>query len=164
MVKAQKVIKIEFNDNEYYFYERTTLDNGQVAEIRFYEDVTSDFVEWGVAFAVADKKKHLKAWFNSERGGEKINGKQTGKNGISALLWAKQKIIDFIKNPPVVVSSNPQRVRVSWIDNRRKRVYMHSLGKCGFRYVPDKDYGHALIFDLKAQKENDIDKTAESHS
>lgn len=54
-----------------------------------------------------------------------------GKDGISSLLWAKQKILDFenvnkLKKKNIMI--------INWDDNRRRDVYYRGLKNVGYKY------------------------------
>lgn len=63
-------------------------------------------------------------------------GKETGKDGVKSLLWAKKCLLDFIefskrkyKGLILIVQSD---------DKRRKLVYERSLIPLGFKITKDK--------------------------
>lgn len=73
---------------------------------------------WNVVFWVGKHSKGLQ------------HLKQTGKDGLSSLLWAKSCIIDFIN--VVERKDKPQYLCVRWDDNRRRDAYMYRLKDLGF--------------------------------
>lgn len=76
--------------------------------------------QWYVMFYISDKRKHKYQFL-----------KQTGKDGIKSLLWAKRALIDFIdKNINRDVDS---QIVIYWDNGKRKRVYEYGLKALGFR-------------------------------
>ena len=81
-------------------------------------DCTNNIV-WSIEFYVASKKK---------RGFEPL--KQTGKDGIKTLIWAKNCIKDFIEKK----CKSGDLFIVCWEDVKRKRVYAYGLKDLGFQF------------------------------
>lgn len=57
----------------------------------------------------------------------------TGKCGFEGLIWAKNGLTafeEFIRKDYL-----KQRIVVSWLDSRRKRVYTHYLNKEGYKLI-----------------------------
>lgn len=57
--------------------------------------------------------------------------KQTGKDGLSSLVWAKNAIQDFLNNPPRELRG--KELRIYGDDRRRFSVYQRSLTPLGFK-------------------------------
>ena len=84
-------------------------------------------MEWNVAFAINNKRKHIKSWIK----GEETMDCSTGKCGVEGLIWAKNGLLEFenfIKKEDL-----KQRIVVRWTDSKRKRVYKHYLEKEGYK-------------------------------
>lgn len=113
-------------DESWGFYsERKKLKNGQMCEIKIYEKVCKNQVLYPIVFAIADKKKQLKAYLDGTNGGEKICLHCTGKS-LEGLIWAKNQILNF----------KPQKAGKIFItgeDKRRYQVYKRVLLKYGFK-------------------------------
>jgi len=56
--------------------------------------------------------------------------KQTGKDGIGSLLWAKQSIASF--KDTLKGNKKKTHIIVQWDDNRRRDVYIWALKDLGF--------------------------------
>lgn len=70
--------------------EYTKLSNGQSAVICFgknYRHEIGSGYDYAVAFAIANKKKVLRQWLNSDGYGD-LDMTTTGKCGVEGLLWA----------------------------------------------------------------------------
>ena len=79
----------------------------------------SNNLVWSIVFYVTSKKK---------RGYEEL--KQTGKDGIKTLIWAKQCIKHFIENK----CKKGDLFIVCWDDVKRKNVYAYGLKDIGFTF------------------------------
>ena len=79
-----------WNSESEGYYRRHRLSNGQFCQIAFYRYEYSRSTEYYVAFAVADKKKHLNGWFDQTKY-DRISGKCTGHWGIEELAWERYK-------------------------------------------------------------------------
>ena len=70
--------------------------------------------------------------------------KQTGKDGLTSLLWAKNCIKDFIDN----VAKKNDLIIVEWDDKKRKNVYVRGLKSLGF-YIGRFDGKEVLMLKIK---------------
>lgn len=89
--------------------------------------------EYYVAFAVADKKKHLNGWFNQTKD-DRLSCKCTGRCGIEALVWARDMLLDF-ENWIYINKNEDTKIVVEGADSRRFRLYQKALSKYGYNKV-----------------------------
>lgn len=124
-------------DGHYYgYFAKDQLSNGQSISIFFLEEKTSRNIEFHIALAIANRKKHIREWILGER--DLLSFKSTGTCGIEGLIWAKKKLVEFesfitdrhAKN----LYSNDTKITivVGSTDAKRKRVYRHGLKKLGY--------------------------------
>lgn len=118
-----------------YYYERKRLENGQVCELRIYEDIRKKSIIYYVAFAIANKKKDLTAYLDSKRGSEKLCLHSTGKT-LEGLMWAKNQILNF-------KPSKHGKITIAGEDKRRYHTYKTALAKYGFK-EENTQYGFVL--------------------
>lgn len=115
------------------YFARHRLSNGQFCMIGFYRYETQRSMEYHVAFAVADKKKTLNAWFNGAAG-DTITLKMTGRCGLEALYWCRNKMLEFERE--VYQPRNIEtKIVVTAEDSRRFRMYERALSKYGYHKV-----------------------------
>lgn len=115
------------------YFARHRLSNGQFCMVGFYRYETQRATEYHVAFAVADKKKTLNAWFNGTAG-DTITLKMTGRCGLEALYWCRDKLLEFERE----VYRNRNRdtkIVVTAVDSKRFRMYERALSKYGYHKV-----------------------------
>lgn len=128
------------------YYARRRLSNGQFCMIAFYRCRTKRATEYYVAFAVADKKKTLNAWFN-ETEGNSIELKMTGRCGVEALYWCRDKLLEFERE--VYCEKNKDtKICVSGADSKRFRLYEKALARYGYRKVSSR-YGWFMVKFIK---------------
>jgi len=60
--------------------------------------------------------------------------KQTGKCGITGLLWAKEQMIKFGELISEKHPGQTKKIIVNWDDNRRRRVYEKGLLGLGYEF------------------------------
>ena len=65
------------------------------------------------------------------------HGKETGKDGIKPLIWAKDCLIDFLKYAKK--QYRHKQLRIYADDKQRYRIYAHYLIPLGFKEVRDKN-------------------------
>ena len=115
------------------YYRRHRLSNGQFCQIAFYRYEYSRSTDYYVAFAVANKKKHLNGWFDQSQD-DKLTMKYTGRCGLEALLWAKNMILEFeewvYKEP-----NKHTKIVVEGEDSKRFRMYEKALVKYGYKKI-----------------------------
>ena len=96
-------------------------------EITSFDKIFDKITEWNVAFAINNKRKHIKSWIKDE---ESMDC-STGKCGVEGLIWAKNGLLEFEKF--IKKEDLKQRIVVRWTDSKRKRVYKHYLEKEGYK-------------------------------
>lgn len=122
-------LDMEDEDGYKTYYKMKLMKNKQTAGIFFHRSYYKDETHFDVGFAVANKKKDVKAWYVGE-GDLTLN--QTGKCGLEALTWAKQQIIEF-ENYIKEKYSGKKSICVGWDDSKRKRVYLRGLQGLDFK-------------------------------
>lgn len=73
--------------------------------------------------------------------------KQTGRDGLSSLLWAKSIIKLFIEDLEESKKYRPninKTIIIQWDDNKRKNVYIRGLKDLGFKY--GKPHGYNALY------------------
>lgn len=113
------------------YYARHRLSNGQFCMIAFYRWYYSRSVEYYVAFVVADKKKNLNGWFNGTKE-DNITLKMTGRCGIEALLWCRDKLLEFEREVHRE-NSRDTKICVGGADAKRFRMYEKALSRYGYQ-------------------------------
>lgn len=115
------------------WFARHKLSNGQFCMIAFYRWYYSRSVEYYVAFAVANKKKNLNGWFNGTKE-DNITLKMMGRCGIEALLWCRDKLLEFEREVRIEDSMDT-KICVGGADSKRFRMYERALSRYGYRKV-----------------------------
>lgn len=128
-------------DSEYnYWYEYNKLPNGQSSIIVFtlHRDSYGK-IEWHVGYAIADKKKYLRAWLCC---GERniIEYKETGTCGFDGLILAYRKLQELEKS----YCSTGEIIVVEASDSRRFRVYEHFLKRIGYKKEKHPKHGWVM--------------------
>lgn len=96
------------------------------------------------AFAIANKKKVLRQWLNSDGYGD-LDMTTTGKCGVEGLLWAFKMVREFIGTHMY----ENDRIIVYGSDARRQKVYRHFLTtRLGFEEILDLYWGRCLAKNL----------------
>ena len=96
------------------------------------------------AFAIANKKKVLRQWLNSDGYGD-LDMTTTGKCGVEGLLWAFKMVREFIDKHMY----ESDRIIVYGSDARRQKVYKHFLTtRLGFEEILDPYWGRCLAKNL----------------
>lgn len=111
--------------------------------IGFKRDINDcgDVENYNVIFAVADKKKKLKGFFECSNNNT-ITLKSTGKCGIEALMWARDKILEFEEEMKGYEGDNVTiSIMVAGEDNHRFRLYERGLKRYGYKKVPGRGSG-----------------------
>ena len=98
-------------------------DRNQI--MRFYVYWTTDKV-FLVTFYITTKRKDGYQY-----------KKETGKDGIKPLIWAKDCLIDFLKYAKK--QYHHKQLRIYSDDKQRQRIYAHYLIPLGFTEVKNKD-------------------------
>lgn len=125
------------------FWQRHKLSNGQFCMIGFERIMNNceDVEDYNVVFAVADKKKQLRGFFNGSSENT-ITLKSTGRCGIEALVWARDKILEFEEEMQGYEGHNVTiSIMVAGEDSRRFRLYERALSRYGYKKVPGQGRG-----------------------
>jgi hypothetical protein len=106
----------------FFTYKCSEKINSKKATIEFSEDFSYGKYIYSIYLYVSRKRK-----FNTFL-------KSTG-GGLTYLLWAKNKIIEFEKYILDIRGNHALKLTMSieWDDNRRQRVYVYGLKKLGYR-------------------------------
>lgn len=136
-------------ENECY-YERHKLSNGQYCQVWFMRVYRPRAVEFYVVFAVADKKKALNGYINQTKENT-ISLKFTGRCGAEALIWCKNKMLEFEREAPLYDSCDTKIV-VLGEDQRRFQFYERVLTRYGYKKVKVDD-GWAMIKVVRREDE-----------
>lgn len=115
------------------WYARHKLSNGQYCMIGLYRFHMNRATCYSVAFAVADKKKNLSGWFESNKNNT-IEQKMTGRCGIEALLWCRDRLLDFERFVSIEKNMDT-KIIVQGSDSKRFRLYEKVLSKYGYKKV-----------------------------
>lgn len=124
-----------FTWNEEYkgWFSRHKLSNGQYCMIGLLQSYFGRSVCYYVCFAVANKKKNLNGWFDENRNNN-IECRTTGRCGIEALLWCRDKLLNF-EQFVRLEKHKSTKIFVCGSDSRRFRVYEKALLKYGYKKV-----------------------------
>ncbi|WP_373752354.1 hypothetical protein [Jeotgalibaca porci] len=120
--------------NSHDYISKIRMPSGQTAEIIF-EAYTSENNEHTYFWVVLD------VYHKRKQRDENVL-KQTGKDGIQTLLWAKKQIIEFeelLLEGHISWLKENVYIALGWEDNRRRRVYERGLRDIGFRYEYSSD-------------------------
>lgn len=96
-------------------------------EISYFFNKSGKRVYWGVFLVIYHKRKQI----------DTLTLKQTGRDGLEPLVWAKQAVLAF-EDFLVERGSNydlPNYIYIGAEDKRRFRAYQKGLGSSGFRKV-----------------------------
>ena len=110
------------------FYSRHKLSNGQYCMVGFFRFHTKRATCYYVAFAVADKKKNLNGWFENNKNNN-IEYKMTGRCGVEALLWCRDRLLEFEEFVPT-----RWKTRRLWSAQQTQNDFV-----CTKRRFPDMD-------------------------
>lgn len=131
-----EIERLRVDGVNYGYFAKDQLSNGQSISIFFLEYKTSRNIEFHIALAIANRKRHIKEWITGER--DVLSLKSTGDCGLEGLIWAKKKISEFEayiadRHAKSWYSKNTKiTIVVGATDARRKRAYTHGLKKLGF--------------------------------
>lgn len=128
---------LTWNSEEKMFSDKLKLPSGQTVCIMFQQSWGKSVVYFSIGLEIYHKRKQVLNLYN----------KQTGKDGLTGLIWAKNKILEFedylkseesrysIYNYPMAI------IYCTWTDNQRRRVYERGLSRIGFKieYLDDGD-------------------------
>lgn len=112
----------------YNFVAKQMMPSGMTAQITFYGDYWDDqrTAEFSVWLVVYKKRKDI----------SKLFLKQTGKDGLKTLLFAKEAIREFEKYILREFGNCHQKIfiNIEWDDNRRRDIYYRGLKNDGFEF------------------------------
>lgn len=115
---------LEYNCQQNYYFEQHKLSNGQFCRIEFIEIKQG---EYGVVFAVADKKRNLRGYME-ETSENTLTLKSTGRCGLEPFIWCKDKMLEAETE-----ISGLRKLFVLGEDSRRFRIYEKALKRYGYR-------------------------------
>lgn len=108
--------------------------------------------EYHVAFAVANKKKTLNAWFNGTSG-DTITLKMTGRCGLEALYWCRDKLLEF-EYEVYQHRSVDTKIVVTAEDSKRFRMYERALARYSYQKVKYGNKFEIIKFLPRERKES----------
>lgn len=118
-------IEVEKQNEHSYVYKAKNKHN-QLLNLEIYEDINNN---WSVCFFITTKRK---------RGFQKLQ--QTGKDGLSSLIWAKNCVIDWISMMKrTSLKTGNIKLCVYADDKRRMTAYKRGLLPLGFKVEKSKD-------------------------
>lgn len=134
------------------YFSRHRLSNGQFCMIGLYRYEASRTTEYHVAFAVANKKKTLNAWFNGTSG-DTITLKMTGRCGLEALYWCRDKLLEF-EYEVYQHRSVDTKIVVTAEDSKRFRMYERALARYSYQKVKYGNKFEIIKFLPRERKES----------
>lgn len=111
------------------YYAITKLKNNQTATIVFYRHESQRSFAFYVAFAIANKRKHIRKWLD---GSDNLTNLSTGKGGLEGLIWAKNQLLEFEEFIKQEGKSVKAAICITWTNNRRRDIYEHYLKRIGY--------------------------------
>ena len=141
-VAIRRIKMMTWNSENECYYERHRLSNGQYCMVAFYRFYRSRSVEYHVVFAVADKKKALNGYFDQTKDNS-ISLKYTGRCGAEALIWCRDKLLEF-ENEVFLSDTFETKIVVYGEDHRRFRFYERALTRYGYEKKLTDD-GWAMV-------------------
>lgn len=138
--------KLDWREDQLIYSDKIKLKNGQTAWI-FFSLYGTDFMdEYAVAFAIGNKRKHIKNWLLSDGcSAVDISNVQTGRAGLEGLIWAKNKILEFEN-----FMGGRYKICIYGSDKKRERLYRRGLAKYGYQW--DSVYKEMFKFVDKDKK------------
>lgn len=115
--------EIELTTNDKYYdayYFKTKNENNQTLQLDIIDSTSSElstFKTYYISFSINTKRKHGYQYL-----------KQTGKDGIKSLIWAKKCIKYFIKHN----LKNGDKIVIYADDSRRFNIYAKGLKELKF--------------------------------
>lgn len=126
----------EFMDYDEGCYASKQINNQKACIYFEYIDTKSKHV-WYVTADIFTKRKH--------RNSNLHNKKSSGKCGLDALIWFKQKIQNFESfMKRVGFTDKPHAIVICWTDSRRRDIYHRGLKNIGYEFGYDPRIGHFL--------------------
>jgi hypothetical protein len=112
------------DDGNCGYFDTVILPSGQTIRIEFQEDWSRSKYHYNIYLVTSHKRRQA----------DDVRLKQTGKDGLKGLLWAKEKIIEFEEFIKEKHEGIPVIIHCSWDDNRRRNVYERGLKGLGYRF------------------------------
>lgn len=116
-----------FKNNEGFYFAEKVFKSGMTGRIEIgdFTNNSNKKIYWSVFLVVYHKRKQINT----------LTLKQTGKDGLEPLIWAKQAILSF---ESILIKSDfhenlPTYIYVGADDKRRFRAYQKGLSRHGFR-------------------------------
>lgn len=118
-------------DYQEAWYDTKKFDNGYFGyfEIGNPERLPPNW--YSVALSIGKKKKKVMGFMTE--GVHSNFGETNVGSGLEPLIWAKQRIIEFIEMKKLCICQLPIYIYVEGADSRRYRVYKWALTKIGFK-------------------------------
>lgn len=113
------------SDSGYVYYDTEILPSGQTIHIGFQEGRSNDKYNYNIYLVISHKRRQADATVL----------KQTGKDGLKGLLWAKRKIAEFEEFIKTEKPGVPIIIYCWWDDNRRRDTYAKGLKPMGYRFT-----------------------------
>ena len=111
----------------YKFHIHEIVNNDLCRMTLFYAEETKNKLYYSIALKVGKRKKN-------------VTLKQTGRNGLSCLIWARNALLEFekyiIENKHIFYRLGKKEVYIFIYgdNNVREKVYAHGLKKYGYYY------------------------------
>jgi hypothetical protein len=115
---------MDWDCNAMAYVQKSILPSGNTIKIEFQEEETRRTIFYNIYLVTAHKRTQEIA----------ATLKQTGRDGLAGLLWAKDMLLNFEN---FILDKQPDRnviVYCFWDDNRRRKVYGRGLTKIGYKY------------------------------
>jgi hypothetical protein len=106
------------------YYDTMMLPSGQTIKIEFTEEEGKNNWYYSIYLVTMHKRKAEKD----------TQLHTTGKDGLTGLLWARQRIIEFENTIKEMHHHKPSIMFCSWDDNRRRNAYYFGLKEYGYRF------------------------------
>lgn len=114
----------QYREYDETFYATDKLPSGKTIKIEFNDDTWGDRTCYNVYLVVSNKRKQENNTYM----------KTYSSDGISALVWARKKMLEFEEFITDVMPGEPVFIYCSWDDNRRRDAYHYGLKKYGYDY------------------------------
>jgi hypothetical protein len=115
---------IEWDCGQNAYYAKSKLPSGNTIKIVFYKEDTRHKTYYSIYLVTTRKRTQEAA----------ATLKQTGRDGLTGLLWAKDMVRNFEN---FIVNEKPNKeviIYCFWDDNRRRNVYERGLTKLGYSF------------------------------
>ena len=106
------------------YYDTCIMPSGQTIKIEFQEDWSSDRRYYNIYLVIMNKRKLNRDTYL----------KSTGKDGLSSLIWAKQKVKEFEEYIKDRHPETPKTIHCSWDNGKRRNVYAYGLKGLGYKF------------------------------